>query len=76
MLTLVLGSIPSPDSGQLHLGPLRLTAYGLMIALGVLAAIEVCRRRAPARGLKPDDFSAIALWAVPAGTDRRAASTT
>ena len=45
MVTLVLGSIPSPDSGQLHLGPLRLTAYGLMIALGVLAAIEVCRRR-------------------------------
>lgn len=62
-----LGSIPSPASGQLHLGPLRLTAYGLMIALGVLAAVEVSRRRAPARGMTPDDFSSIALWAVPAG---------
>ena len=63
----VLGSIPSPASGQIHLGPFRLTAYGLMIALGVLAAVEVSRRRAPARGMTADDFSSIALWAVPAG---------
>jgi prolipoprotein diacylglyceryl transferase len=38
-----------------------------MIALGVLAAVEVARRRTPARGMTPDDISAIALWAVPAG---------
>ena len=67
MVTWCWAPSPAPDSGQLHLGPLRLTAYGLMIALGVLAAVEVCRRRAPARGLAPDDFSVIALWAVPAG---------
>jgi prolipoprotein diacylglyceryl transferase len=63
----MLGVIPSPSSGQLHLGPLRLTAYGLMIALGVLAAIELSRRRAPRRGISVDDISAIGLWAVPAG---------
>ena len=33
-----LASIPSPSSGTITLGPLHLRAYGLMIALGVLAA--------------------------------------
>ncbi|MEA3213854.1 MAG: hypothetical protein QOJ19_10 [Acidimicrobiia bacterium] len=38
-----------------------------MIALGVLAAVELARRRAPSRGATRDDISAIATWAVPAG---------
>jgi prolipoprotein diacylglyceryl transferase len=59
--------LPSPSSGQIHLGPLRITAYGFMIALGVLAAVELARRRAPSRGADPDDISSIAIWAVPAG---------
>jgi len=59
--------IPSPGSNQIVLGPLHLRAYGLMIALGVFAAIEISRRRWAARGGDPDDISAIALWAVPAG---------
>jgi prolipoprotein diacylglyceryl transferase len=63
----VLASIPSPGSGQIHIGPLRLTAYGLMIALGVLAAVEIARRRLAARGGNPDDMSAVAVWAVTAG---------
>jgi prolipoprotein diacylglyceryl transferase len=63
----VLASIPSPGSGQIHLGPFRLTAYGLMIALGVLAAVEIARRRTAARGRNPDDISAVAVWAVIAG---------
>ena len=63
----ILGSIPSPGSGQIHLGPLRLTAYGLMIALGVLAAVELARRRAPSRGATAEDLTVIATWAVPAG---------
>jgi prolipoprotein diacylglyceryl transferase len=41
--------------------------YGLMIALGVLAAVEVARLRWRDRGGNPDDVYAIALWAVPAG---------
>lgn len=58
-----LGSIPSPSSG--NLGPFHM--YGLMIALGVLAAIELARSRWKAKGGNPDDIYAIALWAVPAG---------
>ena len=38
-----------------------------MIALGVFAAVEISRRRWRARGGDPDDISAIAIWAVPAG---------
>ena len=60
-------SIPSPNSNSISIGPLELQAYGLMIALGVLAAVELARRRFAQRGLDPDDMSAIALWAVPAG---------
>jgi prolipoprotein diacylglyceryl transferase len=63
----LLASIPSPGSKAIELGPLNLRAYGLMIALGVLAAVELGRRRFRAKGLDPDDVSAIALWAVPAG---------
>ena len=59
----VLVSIPSPSSGRL--GPLNM--YGLMIALGVLAAIELARARWRDRGGNTDDVYAIALWAVPAG---------
>lgn len=59
----VVASIPSPSSGQL--GPF--TAYGLMIALGVVAAVWLAQRRWAARGGDPEDISAIALWAVPAG---------
>jgi prolipoprotein diacylglyceryl transferase len=58
-----LASIPSPSDGTL--GPLHM--YGLMIALGVLAAVELGRARWRAKGGDPDDIYAIALWAVPAG---------
>ena len=68
MLSAVLASIPSPSSGSIHLGPLRLNAYGLMIALGVIVAIRIAGRRAESRGVgTTDDFSSIAMWAVPAG---------
>ena len=68
MLSAVLASIPSPSSGSIHIGPLRLNAYGLMIALGVIVAIRIAGRRAESRGVgTTDDFSSIAMWAVPAG---------
>lgn len=63
----LLGSIPSPPSGDIALGPIRLTAYGFTLAIAALVAVEFARRRAPRRGMKPDDFGAIALWAIPAG---------
>ena len=63
----MISSIPSPSSGSFHLGPLQLRAYGLMIALGVFAAIEIARHRWKERGGDPDAITTIALWAVPAG---------
>ena len=64
----IIASIPSPASGSIHLGPLKLNAYGLMIALGVIVAVRIAGKRAEARGVGTvDDFSSIAMWAVPAG---------
>ena len=64
----LLGVIPSPSSGSIHLGPLRLNAYGLMIAVGVIAAVRIAGRRAENKGVgTTEDISSIAMWAVPAG---------
>ena len=65
---MMFDTIPSPSSGTLHLGPLALNAYGLMIALGVLAGISLVGRRFEARGIgNRDTITSIAMWAVPAG---------
>ena len=67
-LSFLLGVIPSPSSGSIHLGPLRLNAYGLMIAIGVIAAGRIAGRRAENKGVgTTEDISSIAMWAVPAG---------
>jgi prolipoprotein diacylglyceryl transferase len=63
----LMASIPSPGDNAGHIGPVELRAYGLAIALGVLAAAAIARRRWASRGGDPDDIAAIALWAVPAG---------
>lgn len=61
-------SFPSPGSGSLKIGPLELRAYGLMIALGVVAAAWLFGRRLATIGIGgPDDASSILIWAVPAG---------
>lgn len=68
MLPALVAAIPSPSSGSVHLGPLKLNAYGLMIALGVIVAVRIAGRRAGARGVTDvDGFAAIAMWGVPAG---------
>lgn len=67
MITFLFASIPSPPDNAIDLGPLTLRAYGLMIALGVVAAVWIAQRRWAARGGDPEDISAIAMWAVPAG---------
>ena len=63
----VLASIPSPGAGSIGIGPVELRAYGLMIALGVLAAVWMSQHRWAARGGNPEDISRVAVWAVPAG---------
>lgn len=64
----LLASIPSPGSAALHIGPLQLRAYGLMIAIGVIVAVRLWGKRLTLIGVGgPDDASGIAVWAVPAG---------
>ncbi len=64
---LLIASIPSPPRNGIELGPLELRAYGVMIALGVIAAVSLSRRRWQARGANPDEISRVAVWAVIAG---------
>ncbi|MGD9996604.1 MAG: prolipoprotein diacylglyceryl transferase [Ilumatobacteraceae bacterium] len=61
-------SIPSPSSGTIDIGSLSIHAYGLMIALGVVAAVWLFGRRLEAVGAGTrEDASGIAVWAVLAG---------
>ena len=63
-----IASIPSPSSGALTIGPLSIHAYGLMIALGVIAAVWLLGRRLEASGVGTrEDASSMAVWAVSAG---------
>lgn len=41
----VLGSLPSPSSNVLRLGPLRIHDYGLLIAIGVVVGVRWAERR-------------------------------
>lgn len=64
----LLSSIPSPSDGVLNIGPLAIHAYGMMIALGVVAAVWLAGRRMEKAGVGTrDDMSSIAMWAVGAG---------
>ncbi|MGD9704661.1 MAG: prolipoprotein diacylglyceryl transferase [Acidimicrobiia bacterium] len=64
----LLATIPSPGSGAIHIGPLQLRAYGLMIALGVIAAVWLFGRRMEQKGIGTrDDASSVSVWAVAAG---------
>ncbi len=64
----MIADIPSPSSGTWTIGPLSLNAYGLMIALGVIAGVWLFGRRLEAKGIGTrDDANAIAIWGVLAG---------
>src|SRR6476661_3360965 len=64
---MITASIPSPDNGVWHLGPLPVRAYALAILLGVIVAIWVGDRRWVSRGGAPGTVGDIAVWAVPFG---------
>ena len=62
------GEHPEPVVGTLEIGPLSLNVYGLMIALGVIAAVWLLGRRLEEKGIGTrEDANAIALWGVVAG---------
>jgi prolipoprotein diacylglyceryl transferase len=62
-----LGAIPPPPGKGIDLGPFSLRYYGLAIALGVLAAVWLARRRYAAVGGDPVVVDAVAGWTVAAG---------
>jgi prolipoprotein diacylglyceryl transferase len=62
-----LAYIPSPSRGLIHLGPLPLRGYALMIIIGVVAAVWLGERRWAARGGTAGTVVDVAVWAVPFG---------
>ena len=63
----VVASIPSPEHGVVHLGPLPLHLYGLIIAAGVLVAAWLAERRWVRRGHDGDAFGSMVIWIVVGG---------
>ncbi len=63
----MLSSIPSPDQGIVNIGPLELHAYGLMLAIGVLAAAKIADVRWRRTGHDPKVIAEIAVPVVVGG---------
>jgi prolipoprotein diacylglyceryl transferase len=64
---MVLASIPSPAKNVIEIGPLDIHFYGLMIGLGVVAAIIVTTRRYGRMGGDTTVAEKFLVWAVVAG---------
>jgi prolipoprotein diacylglyceryl transferase len=64
---LLLASIPSPSSGEVHVGRLALHAYGVMLLLGILGAVWLTGRRWTRRGGDWDLVFRVAMWGVAGG---------
>ncbi len=63
----LLAYIPSPPANGISIGSLRLHVYGLMIALGIGAAVWLAQRRWEEIGGKPGTMANLAVWGVPGG---------
>ncbi len=62
-----IASIPSPAGGNIHLGPLTIHMYGVMLLLGILAAVALTGYRWTRRGGDWDLVFQAAVWGVAAG---------
>jgi prolipoprotein diacylglyceryl transferase len=63
----VLASIPSPHSGVVHVGPLTIHMYGLMLLLGIAACVWLTGRRWVKWGGEWDLIFRVAVWGVAFG---------
>ena len=63
----MLASIPSPPENTISLGPLEVHFYGIAIALGVISAVMIGRRRYAALGGNPDLIDRLGFWSVIVG---------
>lgn len=50
MIATILASIPSPPVNDFHVGPLRVTFYGILVMAGVVVAWLITRKRFADRG--------------------------
>ena len=72
VLGTLIGSIPSPSSGEIELGPVQVHAYGLMLLLGIIAATWLTGRRYTGRwafwrDTRGDLVFRVAMWGVLGG---------
>jgi prolipoprotein diacylglyceryl transferase len=63
----VLASIPPPPTDGLQVGPLFFHLYGICIAIGILAAVSLGRRRWAAVGGDPAELERPMFWGIVAG---------
>ena len=66
-MTTVLAFIPPPPTNGFHVGGLFFHFYGLAIAIGVLCAFWLARRRWGELGRNPAELEVAGIWAVVAG---------
>lgn len=62
-----LAQISSPSQNVLEIGPLTIFYYGILIAIGVIVAIVVSRKRYVRFGGNGEFFESVAIWAVVIG---------
>ena len=65
--SLIGSAIPSPPQGAWNIGPLTIHMYGILIMVGMVAAVWITGRRYERRGGVADFMYEIALWAIPLG---------
>jgi prolipoprotein diacylglyceryl transferase len=63
----LLASIPSPSQNTVEVGPFTIRFYGLMLLLGILAAVFVSGKRWVSWGGDWDLVTRCAMWGVAAG---------
>ena len=63
----MLAFIPSPSTNSLDIGPLSLHLYGLMLAIGVLAAYKISEVRYAQQGRDPADIARMSVVVVVCG---------
>ena len=62
-----LASIPSPSRNVIEVGPLTIHFYGIMIAIGVIVAVIVTKRRYERFGGSGEAVERASIWAVIVG---------
>ena len=63
----ILAQIPSPTRNVIEIGPLTIFFYGILIAIGVIVAIVISRKRYVRFRGDGEFFEKVAIWAVVIG---------